>query len=130
MREYILFAMERTASRIAESAGASAEFWVAPDGNPPVINDAALTERMLPVLRKVVGDVPLEAGKPQTVAEDFSAFSERVPGLYLHLGTVPGGMDAETAPSNHSPLFDINEADMELGVRAFAHMVVTYLQSE
>jgi amidohydrolase len=130
MRSYIHAAMARTARGIAESAGATVEFEVAGDGTPPLINDDALAEMMAPVLQRIAGEVPLVKVNPQTVAEDFAEFSERVPGLYAFIGTFPEGADPATAPTNHSPMFNIHEADMQLGVRAFAHMVVTYLQSE
>jgi amidohydrolase len=122
--------MARTARGIAESAGATVDFEVATDGTPPLINDDTLAEMMAPVLQRIAGEVPLVKVNPQTVAEDFAEFSERVPGLYAFIGTFPEGADPATAPTNHSPMFNIHEPDMELGVRAFAHMVVTYLQSE
>jgi amidohydrolase len=130
MRAQILEAMERTAQGIAGTAGGRAEFRVADNSNPPLINDHELTEMMLPVLNRITGDVPVARVTPQTVAEDFSEFSNRVPGLYLFLGSLPEGTAPEDWSSNHSPLFDINEDDMQLGVRAFAHMVTTYLQTD
>jgi amidohydrolase len=130
MRAYIHEAMERTAVLIAESAGATVEFAVDPRGTPSVINDAALTERMLPTLRRVSGDKPVAKMQPQTVAEDFSRYQEVTAGMFMFLGSLPEGVDPATAPTNHSPFFTIHEPDMELGVRAFAHMVVDYLQGE
>ncbi|NNE05816.1 MAG: amidohydrolase [Xanthomonadales bacterium] len=128
MRDYILEAMERTAQGIAQTAGASVEFKVADNNNPPLINDHELTEMMMPVLNRVTGEKAVARVTPQTVAEDFSEFSNRVPGLYLFLGSLPEGTAPEDWSSNHSPKFDINEDDMQLGVRAFAHMVTEYLQ--
>jgi metal-dependent amidase/aminoacylase/carboxypeptidase family protein len=122
--------MERTAVSIAQSAGATAEFEVDPRGTPSVINDAALAERMWPVLQRISGDKPVTKIQPQTVAEDFSMYGQVTPSLFLFLGSLPPGMDPATAPTNHSPFFTIHEPDMELGVRAFAHMVVDYLQGD
>ena len=130
MSEYILEAMERTAKGLAETVGASVEFRISDDGNLPLINDYDLTEMMMPVLNRVTGDVPVARVTPQTVAEDFSEFSTRVPSLYMFLGSLPEGTDPENWASNHSPQFNINEKDLQLGVRAFAHMVVEYLQAE
>lgn len=130
MQEYILEAMERTAKGIAETAGATAEFKVADDGNLPLINNFELTEMMMPVLKRVTGEVALVQTTPQTVAEDFSQFSNVVPGLYFFLGTLPEGTDPQDWAANHSPYFNINEKDMQLGVRAFAQMAVEYLQSK
>jgi amidohydrolase len=128
MRAYIHEAMERTASAIAESARATAEFSVDPDGTPAVINDPELTERMLPVVQRVSGEKPMMRLQPQTVAEDFSRYGEVAPSMFVFLGSVPEGVDPATAPSNHSPFFNINEDDLQKGVRLFGQLVVSYLQ--
>ncbi len=128
MREQIHLRIERTARLIAESAGAEIEFELK-YGYPATINDPDLTEQMMPTLQQVAGEGGLVSVQPQTVAEDFSFFANEVPGLYLFLGNGEPGIDPATLPSNHSPLFDMYEPSMEIGVRAFSHLVVDYLQS-
>jgi amidohydrolase len=127
MREYIHEAIGRTARAIAESAGATAEVEVQ-DGPPALINDAELVARMMPVLQRVSGELPVLSVQPQTVAEDFSEFANVTPGLYLFLGNGEPGVSPVGQPTNHSPLFDVYEPSMETGVRAFTHIVVEYLQ--
>ncbi len=127
MRSEIHARMERTATSIADAAGASVDFLV-DLGNPPVINDAALYRQMLPTLERVSGDNVVNDVNPQTVAEDFSEFSNATPGLYFFLGNGEPGVDPGTLPANHSPFFDVYEPNMRVGVRAFAHLVVDYLQ--
>ena len=129
MREQIHMRIERTARLIAQSAGASIEFELT-YGYPATINDPALTEKMTPTLQRVAGEGGLVSVQPQTVAEDFSYFANETPGLYLFLGNGEPGKDPQMLPSNHSPLFDMYEPGMELGVRAFTHLVVDYLQGE
>ena len=129
MRAYIHQAMERAAVNIAESAGARAEFAVDPRGTPALINDEELVEQMWPVVQRVSGDEPLERLHPQTVAEDFSRYGEVTRSMFVFLGSVPPGVQREHAASNHSPLFDIDETDLEKGVRLFAQMAVEYLQA-
>ncbi len=129
MREQIHMRIERTARLIAESAGASIEFKLK-YGYPATINDPGLTEKMMPTLQRVAGEGGLIPVQPQTVAEDFSYFANETPGLYLFLGNGEPGKDPLTLPSNHSPLFDMYEPSMEIGVRAFSHLVVDYLQGE
>ena len=128
MREQIHMRIERTARLIAQSAGASIEFEL-DYGYPATVNDPALTEKMTPTLQRVAGEEGLVSVQPQTVAEDFSYFANETPGLYLFLGNGEPGKDPLTLPSNHSPLFDMYEPSMEIGVRAFSHLVVDYLQS-
>ena len=123
MRTDIHERIDRTARGIAESAGATIDFELEL-GNPPVINDPALLERMAPTLRRVttVHDVT-----PQTVAEDFSEYAIRVPSLFMFLGSSPPGVDPSTQPVNHSPFFDMHEPNLQVGVRAFSQLVVDYL---
>jgi len=127
MRQQIHMRIERTARLIAESAGAEVEFELS-YGYPATINDPGLTERMMPTLQRVAGEGGLVSVQPQTVAEDFSFFANEVPGLYVFLGNGKPGVDAATLSSNHSPLFDMYEPSMEIGVRAFSQLVVDYLQ--
>ena len=64
---------------------------------------------------------------PVLGAEDFSFFQQKVPGVFFWLGTRPANQTAEEAPSNHSPLFFVDESGLALGVRALAHVAVDYL---
>jgi len=129
MREQIHMRIERTARLIAQSAGASIVFELN-YGAPATVNDPALTEKMTPTLQRVAGAGGLVSVQPQTVAEDFAFFANATPGLYVFLGNGEPGKDPQALPSNHSPLFDMYEPSMELGVRAFTHLVVDYLQGE
>lgn len=123
MRTDIHQRIERTARGIADSAGAEIDFELEL-GNPPVINDPALLARMMPALERVT---KVRDPNPQTVAEDFSEFATRTPGLFLFLGNGPPGVDPATLPTNHSPLFDTHEPNLGLGVRIFSNLVVDYL---
>jgi amidohydrolase len=125
MREDIHKRMERTARGIAESAGATIEFELEL-GNPPVVNDPGLLARMVPALERAAG--PVSPVTPQTVAEDFSEYAERTPGLFLFLGSGPPDADPAGLPSNHSPYFDMHEPNLQVGVRVFSNLVVDYLQ--
>ncbi len=127
MREDIHARIRRTAMSIAESAGATAEV-IIPRGVPSVINDSKLVGRMKPTIERIAGDAGIYPLLPITGAEDFSYFSNEIPGLYFFIGAVAPGVDHETSPGNHSPLFDVHEPAMQIGVRAFAHLVVDYLQ--
>ena len=60
-------------------------------------------------------------------AEDFSFFQQKVPGVFFWVGTRPTDQTPEEAPSNHSPLFYVDESGLLLGVRALAHVAVDYL---
>lgn len=127
IRSQIHEAMERTARSIAESQGATID-WVLDLGNPPVRNNAALFEMMIPALERASGH-PLVPLNPQTVAEDFSEYGELTPSLFVFLGNWPEELDPAQQPTNHSPMFHMHEPYMERGVKAFGHMVLDYLEA-
>lgn len=130
MRTEIHEKLTRTATLIAQSAGAKAEVTIDPNGTAVTWNDAALTETMLPTLRRVAGEDAVAIVNPTVVAEDFSAFQQRVPGMFFFLGcTAPDQSLAASAP-NHSPRFMVDENALGLGVRALAHLAVDYLEKK
>lgn len=123
MRKDIHARVQRTAGSIAEAAGATAEVRIDP-GYPVTVNNPALTERMLPTLRRVLGDRLFE-GPKITGAEDFSYFQQQVPGLFLLLGITPPA-EVGQAPQNHSPRFTVDEAALLTGVRTLVHLTLDY----
>lgn len=126
MREDLHARIKRTAESIAASAGATAEVKIV-RGYPITYNDPALTEKMAPTLRRVAGAKNTIVVNPVLGAEDFSFFQQKVPGLFFWLGTRPPDQTPEQAPSNHSPLFYVDERGLLLGVRALAHVAMDYL---
>jgi amidohydrolase len=117
------------ATNLSESAGATAtvEFGL---GYPVTSNDPALTERMLPTLRRVAGADNVKVGALTGTAEDFSYFQQNVPGLFFFLGVTPKDQDHLRAPMNHSPLFFADEAALPIGVRVMTNLVLDYLHSK
>lgn len=79
---------------------------------PVVSNDADLARLMAPTLLAAASG-PVDPSTGQiTGAEDFAEFQAVVPGLFYRLGVgFPPG-------TNHSPYFTIDEAALEVGVRA------------
>ena len=114
------------ATNYAAASGATAkvEFGL---GYPVTKNDPALTERMVPTLRRVAGDAQVKVGALTGTAEDFSYFQQDVPGLFFFLGVTPPSQDASKAALNHSPLFFADETALPVGVRALTHLTLDYL---
>ncbi|MEK6373393.1 MAG: amidohydrolase [Acidobacteriota bacterium] len=125
MRDDVHARIKRTAEDIARSAGATAAVTITP-GYPITYNDPPLTEAMVPTLRKLTGEVKVV--NAVLGAEDFSFFQQKVPGLFIWIGTRPKNQTAEEAPSNHSPLFFVDESGLALGVRALSHLAADYLK--
>ncbi|MEP6596036.1 MAG: amidohydrolase [Ginsengibacter sp.] len=121
--------VRQVATKTAESAGATAEVIIPYTSHYPVtFNDVALTEKMLPSLRKTAGAENVILRPPHTGAEDFSFYQQEVPGLFFNLGAMPNGTDPNTAPSHHTPNFFIDESSFKLGVKALANLAVDYME--
>ncbi|CAN5348603.1 M20 family metallopeptidase [soil metagenome] len=127
MREQIHDGIARTATHIAESAGATVDVEI-DLGYPVTVNDPELTGRTLPVLREAAGEANVREMALVTGAEDFSYFQQRVPGFYFFLGVTPKGTDPSAAPANHSPLFFIDESALATGVRALTNLTLEFLE--
>ncbi|MFO1265407.1 MAG: amidohydrolase [Rubrivivax sp.] len=123
MRDDIVARMRNTAESIAHASGATTQFRLGAHHYGTTINAPDLTARALPVLTRVVHGNIREVPKI-TAAEDFSEFQKRVPGLFFVLGATAPGKDPATAPSNHSPLFRVDDAALAVGVRALAALAL------
>ncbi|HEX6088185.1 MAG TPA: amidohydrolase [Thermoanaerobaculia bacterium] len=126
MRDDIHARIKRTAESIASAAGATANVTIT-TGYPITYNDPALTERSVPALRRAAGNANVKLVNAVLGAEDFSFFQQKVPGLFFWVGTRPADQTPEQAPSNHSPLFYVDEKGLGLGVRALANVALDYL---
>jgi amidohydrolase len=119
--------VRRTAQRIAEAAGATAEVRI-DRGYPVTANDPALTARMMPTLERVAGGRLVELQKI-TGAEDFTYFQREVPGVFIFLGITPADQVGK-APQNHSPKFLVDEQALVTGVRALTQLAADFLFSD
>ena len=126
-RKDIHIRVRRTAGEIAKASGGTATVSI-PGGGLLTYNDPALTEKMLPTLRRTAGDGGLQLNVPVTGSEDFPSFTKDIPGLFFFLGVLPKGADPKTAPRNHSPRFFADEAALPTGVRAMANLAIDYLK--
>lgn len=116
-RELIFAEIEQIATLTAQAHGATASVSF---GRPSRVtnNDRELARRLRPALVRAVGaanvvDMPL-----LTIAEDFAFFANEVPGFYFFVGSTAPELDPRTAPGNHSPYFTLDEAALQVGVRA------------
>lgn len=129
MQQQIHERIRRTATKIAEAAGATAEVAIT-DGNPVTYNDPALAEHMAPTLERVAA-AEFNANAPvNTTSEDFALYLQKVPGLMIHLGVSPKGFDPLTVEPNHSPRFFVDEGALVTGVRALCSLAVDYLADQ
>lgn len=129
-RADVISRMKRIAENVAEANGATAKFDLILSSNPVVYNNPQLTELVVPSLKRAAGDANVLAIPLVTGAEDFAYFAEKVPSFYFFVGITPKDKNPVTAPSNHSPLFYIDESGIPVGTQAFAQLAVDYLQAK
>jgi amidohydrolase len=115
--------VERTATQIAASAGASVDVSVSL-GYPVTYNDPQLTRTMSATLQRVVGERLVEASLI-TGAEDFSYLANEVPGMFFFLGV--GADDPALVYPNHSPYFYADERALPVGVTAMTALALDFL---
>jgi amidohydrolase len=126
-RQLVMRRVRETAQGIARAGGGDAEVIWEEDGYIPLVNDAALSARLAPTLRRVAGaDKVLEASRT-TASEDFSFFAQKVPGFYFTVGVTSPAIPRSAAPANHSPRFLIDEEGLPLALRALLHVTVDFM---
>lgn len=117
--------VKKTAEKIAEASGATVEVNI--DTKTLVTdNDSSLTAMMAPSLQKAAGKDRVQTQSWTTGAEDFSFFGEKAPALFFNLGGMPVGTDPAKAPGHHTPDFFIDDSQLDVGVKAFCHLVFDY----
>ncbi|MEL6674533.1 MAG: amidohydrolase [Bacteroidota bacterium] len=117
--------IKRTATLIAESAGAKAEVEIH-IGTPVTYNDPELTAAMLPTMQEVAGKRNLINSNPVTGAEDFAFYAKEVPSLFLFVGGRPASTPVEEAAPHHTPDFFIDDSGLRLGVRTLCYLGIDY----
>lgn len=126
MQQIIFERIRRTATNIAESAGATAEVDIN-EGVPITYNDPDLTAQMLPTIQRTAGAENVILSKAVTGAEDFSFYAMKVPSLFLFLGGMPKGQDPAEAAPHHTPDFYIDDSGLDLGVRTLCNLTLDYM---
>ena len=116
--------IRRTIANTAAAWGATASVTIAKQ-TPVMVNDPALTNRMVPTLERYARKAT--AVSAWTASEDFAFFGQRVPSLFVFLGVTPDSVRVEDAATNHSPRFFADESALPYGVQVMAGLAVDYL---
>jgi amidohydrolase len=127
MQKDVWMRIERTAKKIAEASGATADVHI--DTKTLVTyNDPKLTQQMIPSLQKATNNnaIPMDA---VTGAEDFSFFAAKVPSMFFYLGGMPVGKDPKETAAHHTPDFYLDESGMKTGIKAFCFLVLDYMKA-
>lgn len=117
--------IKKVATTIAAAYGATAEVTI--DTKTLVTyNNPKLTELMLPALERAAGRDNVKMKEWTTGAEDFSFFSDKVPGIFFFLGGMPAQMNPRDAFPHHTPDFYIDDSKLDVGIKAFVELVFGY----
>ena len=117
--------IRRTATKIAESMGATAEVTIETK-TLVTYNTPALVKQMLPSLQKAAGDGNVSETEWVTGGEDFSYFGTKAPALFFFVGGMPKGKDPKSTASHHTPDFYIDDSRLDVGIKAFCNIVFDY----
>ena len=127
-REEIHQFVEKITTLIAESGGAKAHVHIA-KGYPVTVNDEALTNWAVPVLKRIATEATVGVCPKTCGAEDFAYYQQQVPGVFFFIGCTPRDQDCKYAPSNHSPRFYVDESGLKVGVKSLAALALDWLSS-
>jgi len=125
LRRQVMEQLERIAKHTALAHGAAAEVALVSYG-AVTKNDPKLVERMKPTLERVAGAANVIEVEPVMGAEDFAAYAQRKPGLFLFLGV--RNEAAGIVHHLHTPKATADEAALPLGARLLAALAVDYLE--
>ena len=127
-REEIHQFVEKITTLIAESGGAKAHVHIA-KGYPVTVNDEALTNWAVPVLKRIATEATVGVCPKTCGAEDFAYYQQQVPGVFFFIGCTPRDQDCKYAPSNHSPRFYVDESGLKVGVKTLAALAINWLST-
>jgi amidohydrolase len=119
--------MEDIVKGITSSFGAGYAFSYR-RGSPPVYNHPQLAKIMSPTLHEVLGVTNVEEITPQMVAEDFSAYCQKIPGFFFFLGVKPP--EQKTMAPLHSPFFNPDERSIAIGIKVMCHLLFDSLEHQ
>jgi amidohydrolase len=128
MRTKIHEKLKLTATKIAESGGATAEISIE-NKTPITYNDPALTEKAVASLEKAAGKENVVRINAVTGSEDFGFFQEKVPGFFFFVGAMMPNQDPTTVPAHHTPDFMIDERGMLTGLKAMLNVTLDYMHA-
>jgi hippurate hydrolase len=134
VRQKLIDAIRRKANAAAAASGAPDPEIKVSDGTPSLYNDPKLADRVLPAIRRALGEKNVEESEPSMGGEDFGQFGQGgAPVLMMSVGAVTQDRldkykEEGGAPSLHSPRFYPDIAPtIKTGVTAFASAALELL---
>ena len=117
----------RIAEQVCQTHRCTCEIEIAHE-NIPLINDPQMTAMARRTAVDVFGGENALVDNVTIASEDFSEFSERVPGVFMFLGA--GNAEKGTTVSHHNPRFDIDEDILVNGACMYVSGAIHFFQSQ
>jgi metal-dependent amidase/aminoacylase/carboxypeptidase family protein len=119
--------IENLTSNIASAMGGSVEVEIR-HGYPLLHNNEVITRESRRMATKLLGKAYVEDMEIRMTAEDFSWFTQKIPGMMYRLGV--GYSGSEEPFSLHSPQFKVNESALRTGISLMAFLAIELLKIE
>ena len=131
MRKQALASLRNVAEHVAAANGATVDAQIPSDSNPVNYNDPALTARVRASLERALGKEHVSEAPRWMASEDFPSLGLSVPApsVYFFVGATPLGVNADTAPPNHSPKFFLDEGALDVGTRSMLQAALDFTAS-
>lgn len=134
VRNHTIASIKRISKNMALAAGLPEDklpvISIRDTQTPATVNDIGLTQKLVPVFKKLIGEINVEEMPPYMVGEDFSRFGmqdKKVPIFMFWLGAADPALvkkAKETGaqlPSLHSPYFaPLPEPTIKTGIKAMS----------
>jgi len=119
--------IEEIVKGVAAAHGCTAELDYYFGPSPLINDDAQLVKIAQGAAKKALSDDCLTSLTKMMGAEDFSVYTEHIPGVYAYLGTrnPEKGIDCVA----HHPSFEVDEDVLYNGAAIYAQFAVDYLEA-
>ncbi|WP_166626962.1 M20 family metallopeptidase [Jeotgalicoccus sp. S0W5] len=125
LRPLVKEKMDEYLKGITEGMGGTYEFTYT-DGIPSVYNEPTLIPNLHHSIDKVLGENQLLKVKPSMGGEDFSYYTNKIPGVFFRLGT--NGSE-DTSYPNHHPKFNVDEDALPYGSAILSQFAYDYIEN-
>ncbi len=126
-REILITRIKELAELKAEMHGCQAEV-VYGQHYPMNVNNLDLYDKMLPTVERVARAKNVLYYLASTKSEDFSYFSQEIPGLYMYYGAAPCDRPLSESKPNHHPEFMVDEKALKFATRLECNLIYDYLR--
>jgi len=119
--------IRRIVSGTAESMGGNVDIRFK-KGTPPLVCDSNLVEVIKNSAAELLGqDKLIELKKPSMGGDDFSFYTEKVPGAFFRLGTANEDDNSRLSLHNSKIIFD--ERSIQTGIKVLSKITLDYLSN-